>query len=82
MHQLVSNAFLRPSTILSHISPEDKLLKYEAEETAKISGLPTAKQLRESKEIAIARLRREEGEEDSVGMVGQRDALALSSRSN
>ncbi|TFL07382.1 RNA polymerase III subunit RPC82 helix-turn-helix domain-containing protein [Pterulicium gracile] len=80
MHQLVSNAFLRPSTILSHISPEDKLLKYEAEETAKISGLPTAKQLRESKEIAIARLRREEGEEDSVGMLEASTKGAKSSK--
>jgi len=69
IHKLVSAAYLKPSTTLSHVSPRDKRIKYEAEEKAKIAGFPTAKELLEAKEIAEARLRREEEEAEAVGLV-------------
>ena len=68
LHKLVAGAYLKPSTVLSHISPRDKQIKYEAEERSKLSGIPTTKELREAKELAGARLRREE-EAESVGLV-------------
>ncbi len=69
LHKLVDEGYLKPSTILSHHSPRDKRIRYEAEEKRKISGFPTAKELREAKEIAEVRLRREEEEAEQVGMV-------------
>jgi DNA-directed RNA polymerase III subunit RPC3 len=51
------------------VSPRDKHIQYEQEEKAKISGFPTAKELRQAKEMATARLKREEEEEASVGLV-------------
>ncbi|KAF7313918.1 RNA polymerase III subunit C3 [Mycena chlorophos] len=71
MHSLVTAAYLKPSTILSHVSPRDKRIRYEAEEKAKISGFPTAKELREAKETAEARLKREEAEAEKVGLVSE-----------
>lgn len=65
----MEGSYLKPSTILSHISPRDKRIKYEAEEKLKIPGFPTAKQLREAKEIVDARLKREEEEAEKIGMV-------------
>lgn len=69
LYKLVASSYLKPSTILSHISPRDKRIRYEEEEKAKISGFPTAKQLREAKETAEARLKREEEEAEAVGLV-------------
>lgn len=69
IHKLVSASYLKPSTILSHVSPRDKRIQYETEEKVKISGFPTAKELREAKEVADARLRREEEEAEKVGLV-------------
>lgn len=66
---LVSKRYLKASVILAHQSPRDKLIKYEAEEKAKISGFPTSKELREAREVAEARLRREEDEAEKVGLV-------------
>ncbi|KAJ3478699.1 hypothetical protein NLI96_g9580 [Meripilus lineatus] len=68
LHKLVESSYLKPATILSHQSPQDKRIKYETEEKAKISGFPTAKQIREAKEVAEARLRREEEEAEKIGM--------------
>ncbi|KAJ7184204.1 RNA polymerase III subunit RPC82-domain-containing protein [Mycena filopes] len=68
LHALVTAAYLKPSTILSHVSPRDKRIRYEAEEKQKISGFPTAKELREAKESAAARLKREEEEAEKVGL--------------
>lgn len=68
LYKLISGAHLKPSTLLSHHSPRDKRIKYEAEEKAKISGFPTAKELREAQETAEARLKREEEEAESVGL--------------
>ncbi|KAJ7043248.1 RNA polymerase III subunit RPC82-domain-containing protein [Mycena alexandri] len=68
LHALVAAAYLKPSTILSHVSPRDKRIRYEAEEKQKISGFPTAKELREAKESAAARLKREEEEAEKVGL--------------
>jgi len=50
------------------LSPRDKRIKYEEEEKAKISGFPTAKELREAKETADARIRREEEQEAKIGL--------------
>lgn len=63
LHKLVSGGYLRPSTALSHISPREKLIQYEVEEVGKKTGFLTAKELRQAKETARARLRREEQEE-------------------
>jgi len=71
LHALVTAGYLKPSTILSHISPRDKRIRYEAEEKAKIAGFPTAKELREAKETAEARLKREEEEAEKVGLLFQ-----------
>lgn len=68
LYKLISSAYLKPSTLLSHHSPRDKRIKYEAEEKAKIAGFPTAKELREAQETAEARLKREEEEAESVGL--------------
>ncbi|KDQ33723.1 hypothetical protein PLEOSDRAFT_1073903 [Pleurotus ostreatus PC15] len=68
LHKLVSAAYLKPSTLLSHVSPRDKRIKYEAEEKAKITGFPTAKELRQAKEAAEARMKREEAEAEKIGL--------------
>jgi len=68
-HKLVSGTYLKPSTVLSHVSPKDKQIKYESEEKAKISGFPTARELREAKQVAQARLKREEDEGEKTGLV-------------
>jgi DNA-directed RNA polymerase III subunit RPC3 len=69
LYKLVTQSYLKPSTILSHISPKDKILQYEKEEKAKLVGFPTAKELRHAKEMARARLKREEEEAEKVGVV-------------
>lgn len=69
IYKLVSRSYLKPSTILSHVSPRDKRIKYEAEEKSKITGFPTARELREAKEAAEARLRREEEHAEKIGIV-------------
>jgi len=68
-HKLVSDSYLKPSTLLSHWSPQDRLMQYEAEEKRKIPGFPTAKELRQAKEVAESRLRREAEDEELLGMV-------------
>ncbi|KAI6110056.1 RNA polymerase III subunit RPC82-domain-containing protein [Pisolithus sp. B1] len=68
LYKLVSESYLKPSTLLSHQSPRDKRIKYEAEEKAKLTGFPTARQLREAKAAAEARLKREEEEAERVGL--------------
>ncbi|KAH9180362.1 hypothetical protein EDB89DRAFT_1918813 [Lactarius sanguifluus] len=68
LHGLVTSSYLKPSTILSHISPQDKQILYETEEKAKIAGFPTAKELRQAREVAIDRLKREEEEAEKVGL--------------
>lgn len=77
LYKLISSAYLKPSTLLSHHSPRDKRIKYEAEEKAKIAGFPTAKELREAQETAEARLKREEEEAESVGLVSCRAPTSL-----
>lgn len=68
-YKLVSGSYLKPSTVLSHWSPRDRIMQYEAEEKRKITGFPTAKELRQAKEVAEARLKREEEEEEQIGLV-------------
>ncbi|KAH9951267.1 RNA polymerase III subunit RPC82-domain-containing protein [Amylocystis lapponica] len=79
LYKLVEASYLRPSTVLSHVSPRDKRMRYEAEERIKISGFPTAKELRQAKETADARLKREEEEAERIGM--KRKAKDQSGRS-
>ncbi|KII88926.1 hypothetical protein PLICRDRAFT_91400 [Plicaturopsis crispa FD-325 SS-3] len=74
LYKMVNSFYLKPSTILSHFSPRDKRIKYEAEEKAKIAGFPTAKELRHAKETAEARLKREEEEAEKVGLKRKPDA--------
>jgi DNA-directed RNA polymerase III subunit RPC3 len=69
MYKLVSGKYLKPSTVISHHSPRDKRIKYEAEEKAKISGFPTSRQLREAQEEALARFDREVAEAEGMGLV-------------
>jgi DNA-directed RNA polymerase III subunit RPC3 len=69
IHQLVASSYLKPCTIFSHMSPRDIRIRYEEEEKSQIKGFPTAKQLKEAKEIAIARLKREEEAAEKAGMV-------------
>ncbi|KIL69573.1 hypothetical protein M378DRAFT_184003 [Amanita muscaria Koide BX008] len=68
LYKLVSGAYLKPSTVLWHISPRDKQIKYEAEERAKVPGFPTAKALREAREVAAARLKQEEEDSQRIGL--------------
>ncbi|KAF7983053.1 hypothetical protein HWV62_23943 [Athelia sp. TMB] len=68
LYKLVTSTYLKPSTILSHISPRDKRIKYEGEEKAKISGFPTAKELRQARETAEARLKKEEADAEKAGL--------------
>lgn len=68
LQRLVSSTYLKPSTVLSHISPQDKRIQYEAEEKAKIAGFPTVKELRQAKTAAEVRLRREEEEATQIGL--------------
>lgn len=68
LYKLVSSSYLIPSTVLSHISPRDKLLEYEAEEKKQIKNFPTAKELREAKERAGARLRRDQENAMKMGL--------------
>ena len=63
LYKLVSEGYILPSTVLSHTSPREKLIQYEAEEVGKKTGFLTAKELRQAKEAAWARVRREEQEE-------------------
>jgi len=60
IQKLIAATYLIPSTILSHASPHDKFMQYEAEEKKKLDNIPTAKDLREAKERAEARLKREQ----------------------
>lgn len=60
VQKLIAATYLVPSTVLSHASPHDKLMQYEAEEKRKVDNIPTAKDLREAKERAEARLKREQ----------------------
>lgn len=65
LFKLVSEGYLRPSTALSHTSPREKLIQYELEEVGKKTGFLTAKELKQTKEAALTRVRREEQEETS-----------------
>ncbi|KAH6871118.1 hypothetical protein BKA70DRAFT_1379517 [Coprinopsis sp. MPI-PUGE-AT-0042] len=68
LYKLVSGSYLRASTARSHISPRDRLIQYEIEEKKKIVGFPTSKQLKEAKEVAEARLKRENDESEKIGL--------------
>lgn len=68
LHKLVHASYLVPSTVLSHVSPRDKLMEYEKNEKDQIRGFPTAKELREAREKAEARLKREQDEAMKIGL--------------
>ena len=67
----MTGLYLKPSTVLSHESLRDRLMQYETEERRKISGFPTAKELRQAKEIAVTRLRSEQEKEEQIGLVNE-----------
>lgn len=69
LHKLVLASYLKATTPRSLISPRDQIIKYEEEEKAKIPGLPTSGQLREAREQAVARIRLEKEQEESIGLV-------------
>ncbi|EJD05716.1 uncharacterized protein FOMMEDRAFT_103906 [Fomitiporia mediterranea MF3/22] len=68
LYQLVSSSYLVPSTVLFHVSPRDKFLQYEKEEKNQIKSFPTAKELKEAKERAAARLKREQEDAMKIGL--------------
>jgi DNA-directed RNA polymerase III subunit RPC3 len=63
------------------MSPRDKFLQYEAEEKNKLKNFPTARELREAKERAAARLKREQDEAAKIGLT-KRLVKETNSRSN
>ncbi|QRV90096.1 DNA-directed RNA polymerase III subunit C3 [Ceratobasidium sp. AG-Ba] len=69
--ELLTSSHLRLSTPESHISPRDKLIRYEAEERKKHVGIVAPKDARQFRTIAEARIRREreEAEAPSVGII-------------
>jgi DNA-directed RNA polymerase III subunit RPC3 len=76
----VTGSYLRPATVLSHLSPREKQIRYEIEEKGKISGFPSAKEIRQAKEAAAARLRREAEEAEGIGMVSKQAFCPISWR--
>ncbi|KAI5124314.1 hypothetical protein M0805_008922 [Coniferiporia weirii] len=68
LYKLVSSSYLVPSTVLFHVSPRDKLLQYEKEEKAQIKNFPTARELKQAKEKAEARLKREQDDDMKIGL--------------
>ncbi|TFK25069.1 hypothetical protein FA15DRAFT_668942 [Coprinopsis marcescibilis] len=69
LYKLVSGSYLKASTARSHVSPRDRQLQYEIEEIKKFNGHPTPKQIRELKEVAEARLKRELDESEKIGLI-------------
>ncbi|TDL27244.1 hypothetical protein BD410DRAFT_761941 [Rickenella mellea] len=80
LHKLVTSKHLKPATELSHTSPRDKLIQYEADAKKEIKNFPTTKELRHAKEKAEARLKREKEEAEKGGFVMQRVAEQKVSR--
>ena len=70
IHALVSGAYLKPSTVLSHISKTDRLLRLEANLRKNHKGIPTTKNIVEWKVEADAKVKRENEEAEKIGMVG------------
>jgi DNA-directed RNA polymerase III subunit RPC3 len=69
VHALVSGAYLKPSTVLSHISKTDRLLRLEANLRRNHKGIPTAKNIVDWKVEADVKVKRENEEAEKVGMV-------------
>ena len=69
IHALVTGAYLKPSTVLSHISKTDRLLRIEANLRKNHKGIPTTKNIVEWKIEADAKVKRENEEAEKVGMV-------------
>ncbi|KAF8734231.1 RNA polymerase III subunit RPC82, partial [Rhizoctonia solani] len=69
--ELLTSSHLRVSTPASHISPRDKLIRYEAEERKKHVGIVAPKDARQFRITAEVRIRREreEAEAPSVGLI-------------
>lgn len=72
IHTLVTGAYLKPSTVLSHISKTDRLLRLEANLRKNHKGIPTAKDIVGWKVEADAQVKRENEEAEKVGMVRYR----------
>jgi hypothetical protein len=69
INKLVTGAYLKPSTVLSHISKTDRLLRLEANLRKSHKGIPTAKDIVQWKIQADAQVKRENDEAEKVGMV-------------
>lgn len=69
MNRLVTGVYLKPATVLSHISRTDRLLRLEARLRREHKGIPTAKDVIGWKVEAEARVKREDEEAEKVGMV-------------
>jgi hypothetical protein len=69
VNSLVTGAYLKPSSVLSHISRTDRLLRLEAELRRSHRGIPTAKDIVGWKLEAEAQVKRENDEAENVGMV-------------
>ncbi|CAE6341174.1 unnamed protein product [Rhizoctonia solani] len=69
--ELLISSHLRVSTPASHISPRDKIIRYEAEERKKHVGIVAPKDARQFRITAEVRIRREreEAEAPSVGLI-------------
>lgn len=80
--KLVSGSYLKASTPRSHVCPRDRLIQYVMEEKNKIVGFPTAKELREAKDIAEARLKREDDESEKIGLIQRLKEQPKHQRSN
>jgi hypothetical protein len=68
-HRLVSGMYLLPSNRTSHLSPMDRLFKFEEEERSQVKGIPTAKQLKEVQEIARSKFNAEQNELFNLALV-------------
>ncbi|KAF8580680.1 hypothetical protein K439DRAFT_1636837 [Ramaria rubella] len=68
VNALVAGAYLKPSTVLSHISRTDRLLRLEAKLRRSFKGIPTAKDIVQWKIEADAQVKRENEEAEKIGM--------------
>ncbi|KAF8522102.1 hypothetical protein BU17DRAFT_45192 [Hysterangium stoloniferum] len=68
INTLVTGAYLKPSTKLSHISKTDRLLRLEANLRKDHKGIPTAKDIVQWKIEAEAKVKREDEDAERIGM--------------
>lgn len=74
--RMLDDAFVRPSTMVQHVSPQDRKMAYESSLRRTYKGVPTAKMLREIK-IKVAAMVNEEDRKDWEGTEQGPDAPRL-----